>query len=65
MKRLNDDNPFLSWTDEELRQQAKEYNELINGQMPCYGRRDLIIYSGIQQEIERRELEFVQENIPM
>ena len=55
MKKYNNksDN-FADWTTKKLKDEAKVYDELINGEMPCFGRRDLFELDGILAELEKR-----------
>lgn len=51
----NDKSPVISeWSTEKLKREEAVYNDLINGDMPCYGRRDILIYSAICKELEKR-----------
>lgn len=42
-------------TIKELKKQIKELEELIYGDVVCYGRSDLLLLSALQKELERRE----------
>ena len=57
-KKYNDNSDkFADWTTKKLKSEAISYDEHINGECACYGRSDLLIYSGIMDELSNRGIE--------
>ena len=54
-KIYNDTSLFIAnWTINKLKAEAKAYDELIYGEMPCYGVRDIKTLDGILNELNER-----------
>lgn len=56
-KYNNESDKFSDWTTKKLKSEAISYDELINGECACYGRSDLLMYTGIIEELSNRGIE--------
>lgn len=45
---------YKDWTTSKLKQEAKEYHDIIHGESACYGKSDLMILDGILNELDQR-----------
>ena len=55
-KYNNNSSYFAQWTTKKLKEEAMMYDDLIYNSQ-CYGVRDMIEYSGICTELEKRGVE--------
>ena len=55
-KKKKDWANFEDWTTKKLKAYALELDDLIYGENYCYGVRDMITYSGICKELEKRKV---------
>lgn len=62
MKKYNNESIyFKDWTTKKLKEEARSYDSLINGEHACYGMSDLRMYSGICDELENRGVSITSE----
>lgn len=53
--KYNDNSTCIKdWSLKKLKDEAISYDELINGEMPCFGRKDTLMYDFILLELARR-----------
>ncbi len=58
VKRYNNKSKFFAdWTTKKLKDEAISYDELINGEASCYGRRDMMAFDGIMNALRDRGIE--------
>lgn len=56
-KRNDKSSFFKNWTTAKLKKTASEYYDLIHGQNPCYGTKDILTLDGVSNELENRGIE--------
>lgn len=45
---------YKDWTIKKLKDTAREYDDMIHGQNPCYGSHDIQILDGVLAELDKR-----------
>lgn len=53
-KYNNGSNDIKEWTNKKLKEYATSLYELIYGEVSCYGRSDLFMYSNVLKELDNR-----------
>ena len=54
MKHNNNSKDIRNWTTWKLKTTALEYDDLIHGQNPCYGIKDITMLDNLLNELSRR-----------
>uniref|UniRef100_A0A6H2A615 Uncharacterized protein n=1 Tax=viral metagenome TaxID=1070528 RepID=A0A6H2A615_9ZZZZ len=54
-QKYNDNsNEYKDWTTKKLKQEAKDYHEIIHNDHSCYGKQEFFALDGILHELDSR-----------